>query len=76
MKNLSEVLAEVQRMQAESFGRRQMNISTGISYVNVTIFEKGYEDKEDGNLRTYTFYDFMDKYDLDAVWNRMIDYYG
>ena len=74
--SLESILDEAQRMQRETFGMRHINISTAPSYLNIVIFERDYDKMEDGDLRNFTFYDFMDGYAREAEWERLMDYYN
>ena len=74
--SLSGILAMAQQLQMVSFPTRAINVNTSKEFVNVTVFEKDYDQKEDYDLKNFTFYEFQDDYAREAEWKRLMDYYG
>lgn len=74
--SMKEVLERVQAIQKEELGRRIIYVHTYLNFFVVTLFEKDYDEKEDGRLKDFYFYDFMDGYGLAAEFARLMDYYN
>ena len=76
--NLETILLDAQELQRKSFGKRNIVVGVSPSYVNVCIFEKDYDSKEDGDCKNFTFY--TDDIHNDAVrekeYKLMMRYYN
>lgn len=84
--SFENVLEMAQKLQRECLGKRNLNITLSHSKVlggeeyldsiDITIFEKDYADKKEGDLKNFAFYDFSDDYEREAQWKRLMDYYN
>ena len=73
---LKNILRKVQEMQLKGFPSRQIVIGTYSESVTVTVFEKDYDEKEDGEVKSFTFYSFVDDGQNEKELNDLISYYG